>query len=59
MSSPVKYQPYYTIATLSHLIELARVDVGNVSKKDKNMKGFITRSVFARWFLAELCLFHV
>ena len=37
-------------------IKLAKVDVGNVSKKGKNMKGIITWSVFARWFLTELCI---
>ena len=37
-------------------LKLARVDVDKVSKKGKNMKGIITWSVFARWFLTELCL---
>ena len=35
-------------------LKLARFDVGNVSKKGKNVKGIITWSVFARWFLTEL-----
>ena len=38
-------------------LKLARVDVGNVSKKGKNMKGIITWSVFARCFLTPLCLY--
>ena len=38
-------------------LKLARVDVGNVSKKGKNMKGIITWSVFGWWFLTELCLY--
>ena len=37
-------------------LKLARVDVGNVRKAGKNMKGIITWSVFAKWFLTELCL---
>ena len=37
-------------------LKLAKVDVGNVSKKGENMKGFITWSIFTRWFLTELCL---
>ena len=32
-------------------LKLTRVDVGNVSKKGKNI------SVFARWFLTKLCLY--
>ena len=36
------------------ILKLARVDVGNVIKKGKNMKGIITWSVFARWFLTKL-----
>ena len=31
-------------------LKFARVDVGNVSKKGKNMKGIFTCSVFARCF---------
>ena len=33
-----------------YIFKLTRVDVGNVSKKGKNMKGVITRSIFTRWF---------
>ena len=29
-------------------LKLARVDVGNVSKKDENMEGIITWSIFDR-----------
>ena len=39
------------------ILKLARVDMGNVSKKGENMKGIITWRVFARWFLTELCLY--
>ena len=35
----------------------ARVDVGNIRKKGKNIKGIITWSVFARVFFTELCLY--
>ena len=36
--------------------KLTRVDVGNVSKNSKNMKGIITWSIFTWWFLTKLCL---
>ena len=32
------------------IFKLARVDVGKVSKKGKNMKGIVTRSIFIMWF---------
>ena len=38
-------------------LKLARVDVGNVSKKGENMEGIITWSIFAGWFLTKLCLY--
>ena len=31
-------------------LKLARIALGNVSKKGKNLKGIITWNVFARWF---------
>ena len=31
--------------------------MANVSKKDKNMRGIITWSIFADGFLTELCLY--
>ena len=37
--------------------KLTKVDVGNVSKKGKNMKGIITRSIFTKCFLTKLCLY--
>ena len=37
--------------------KLTKVDVGNVSKKGKNMKGIITWNIFTRWFLTKLCLY--
>ena len=37
-------------------LKLARVDVGNMSKKGENMEGIITWSNFVIWFLTELCL---
>ena len=38
-------------------LKLPRVDVVNVSKKGENMEGIITWSIFASWFLTELCLY--
>ena len=38
-------------------LKLARVDVGNLSKQVENMEGIITWSIFASWFLTELCLY--
>ena len=31
-------------------IKLARVDVGNISKKGENMEGIITWNIFTSWF---------
>ena len=31
-------------------LKLARVDVGNVSKKGENMEGIITLNIFTSWF---------
>ena len=36
------------------VLKLTRVDVGNVSKKGKNMKGIITWSIFTRWFFNQI-----
>ena len=38
---------------------LIRVDVGNVSKKDKNMKGIITWSIFTKWFFNQTLSMYV
>ena len=38
-------------------LKLARVDVGNVSKKGENMEGIITWSIFTSLFLTKLCLY--
>ena len=38
-------------------LKLARVVVGNVSKKGKNMEGIIVWSIFASWFFNQLCLY--
>ena len=35
------------------ILKLARVDVGNVSKKGENMEGIITWSIFASWFFNQ------
>ena len=32
----------FPLLFLSHIFKLSRVDVGNVSKKGKNMKGIVT-----------------
>ena len=56
--------PFYFVCSFSLFsnelwtFDLFKVSqVGKVSKKGKNMKGIITWSVFARWFLTELCLY--
>ena len=40
-------------------LKLARVDVGNVSKKSESMEGIIAWSIFASWILTELCLYMI
>ena len=39
------------------IFKLARVDVGNVSKKGNNMKGSITWSIFIRWFFNQTLVY--
>ena len=41
------------------ILKLARIDVGNISKKGENKEGIVTCSIFASWFLTELCLYMV
>ena len=38
-------------------LKLARVDVGNVSKKGENMEGIITWSIFANWLTKSVYIF--
>ena len=40
-------------------LKLARVDVGNVSKKGENMEGIIACCIFASWFFNRTLSIYV